>query len=569
MADSYLNSDLDEAELAMRQGDWEKALNFLTDAVEIEPTHVEALTGLGTCLLRLGRADEAIMYFERVAAVAPDSAIAFNNVGVAYGASHQTEKAVEAYKNALTLDPENTQAWKNLAILYLRDERVGEGVQILAAVVKTNPEDVEALCLLANCYEEGKQLESARFLFEEALKHQPENDMAREGIRRLDAIKSQERVEPSRIARPEHIAKLAGLKTLKGLKKNGAQPSSAVAQKSETQAALPVAKTPVVFYGASDAAVELRLGPVVEALSGDGYPIKVTSKPDLVDLDQFDHFVFSWPHATTELLQALGECIKRGKHVTVDLDLDFQHIPDEYPGYTQVGPGNSAGLRALESMLDKVNVITTPTQTLAAYYQKYNDHIQALPYGWNKSNALWDKPANSREMVQIGCVGFYTTLRDASILKNSLTRLFKENPQALLVIGADLRLYQAFSAVPEEQKLFIPLSSLEELPYLLSNFDILLFPQQETAFHRMLTDLPLMHAGARRIPWLAPAIPAYQEWAAGGMIVEKTGDWYQMLRKLVKDASLRRELGEAGRQMAEQREMHSLIQSWKSALQIA
>ncbi len=242
MSDSYLNSDLDEAELAMRQGDWEKALNFLVDAVQIEPSHVEALTGLGTCLLHLGRVDEAILYLEKVTAIAPESAIAFTNVGVAYGALQQAEKAVEAYNNAIRLDPENAQAWKNLAILYLQDERAGEGVQILAALVKTNPKDVEVLCLLADCYEEGKQFESARTLYEEALKYQPENATALDGVRRMAAIAPPVRVESSRIARPEHAAKLAGLKTLKGLKKNGTQPSSSAAQKSETEAALPAPK---------------------------------------------------------------------------------------------------------------------------------------------------------------------------------------------------------------------------------------------------------------------------------------------------------------------------------------
>ncbi len=121
---------------------------------------------------------------------------------------------------------------------------------------------------------------------------------------------------------------------------------------------------------------------------------------------------------------------------------------------------------------------------LTEYYQKYNNHVYTLPYGWNSSNALWDKPALSREIVQIGCVGFYTTPRDALILKNSLGRLFKENPQTLLVIGADLKLYQSFSTISEEQKLFVPLSSLDELPFLLSNFDILFFLSKILPFTR-------------------------------------------------------------------------------------
>ena len=567
MVDSHLNSDLNEAELAMRQGDWEKALVFLVDAVQSEPAHVEALTGLGTCLLRLNRAAEAVAYFEKVTALAPDSAIAFNNVGVAYGALQQTEKAVEAYKTALQLDPDNAQAWKNLALIYLQDERVGEGVYILAAVVKSHPGDVEALCLLASCYEEGEQYESARVLYNEALKYEPENAMAREALNRMPVVEPPAAVETVRIARPEHAAKLAGLKSLKGLRKNGGQSFPVVPQKSETPA--PATKPAIAFYGASDAAVELRLGPVVRALAEDGYSIKVTSKPDPGDVELFDHFVFSRPHATPELTEAMNACIEKRKHVTLDLDLDFQHIPDEYPGYAQVGPGNSGGLRTLEAMLGKVNGITAPTQELAEQYRKYNDRLYVIPYGWNASNTLWDKPSASRDIVQIGCVSFYTTPRDALALKNSLGRLLKENPKVLLAIGADLKLYQAFSAVSEEQKLFIPLSTLDELPFLLSNFDILLFPQPDTAFTRMMGDLSLLHAGIRRIPWIAPALPAYKDWAAGGVLVEKAGDWYQALRGLVKDASSRKELGEAGRKKAEEREMHVMLQSWKTALQIS
>jgi glycosyltransferase involved in cell wall biosynthesis len=77
-----------------------------------------------------------------------------------------------------------------------------------------------------------------------------------------------------------------------------------------------------------------------------------------------------------------------------------------------------------------------------------------------------------------------------------------------------------------------------------------------------------MEAGIRRIPWLATPIPAVKAWDSGGLLVEKRADWYAQIRKLLNDAGLRKQLGEAGRAKAEERESDVIVKRWQELLRI-
>jgi glycosyltransferase involved in cell wall biosynthesis len=131
-----------------------------------------------------------------------------------------------------------------------------------------------------------------------------------------------------------------------------------------------------------------------------------------------------------------------------------------------------------------------------------------------------------------------------------------------------MSLNEAFSSIPDDRKMFVPSGLAKDYPYLLANFDILLMPLEENPFNTSRSDLPLMEAGIRRVPWLATPIPAVKAWDSGGLLVEKRADWYTQIRKLLKDADLRKQLGEAGRAKAEERESDVVVKRWQELLRI-
>jgi Flp pilus assembly protein TadD len=553
MTDSTFETLLEQADVAARQGEWETTLGWLAQATELQPEHPGALTGQGTCLIQLGRPTDALSYFRQVVALAPESPEAHNNLGVVYALNGDLHAAEEAYQQAIRLDADHAPAWKNLAMIYLRQNRLAEGVQLLAALVKTNPHDVEALFLLGSCYEEGEDYPSARLLYEQVLQLQPDHGEARQGLERLP------RPAPdlSRIARPEHAHKLAALK--------GLRPAAARHQPERENgngAGGREDNLRIAFIGPPEPATEIRLAAPAHGLAESGVQVQVSSKFNPADCAGCEAIVFANPHLSPGLVPAIEQCVQLGKRVIVDLDRDFHHLPPGHPGYKEGGPGNPEALRALEAALARASLVTVASQVLAERYSSFASQLEVAPYTWSRANALWSKPSPRRDTLNLGLAGRYTHPKDLEILRKDLVRFLRETPRALLVIGEDFNLYQAFDSLPEARKLFIPPGRVQDFPFLLAHFDLLLVPLRDDLYNQARPDLPLLEAGARSLPWIASPIVAFGEWDAGGLLAEGRGDWYAALKQLAADPVLRQELGEAGWQKALVRESQAIAQRW-------
>jgi Flp pilus assembly protein TadD len=205
---------LDQANTSAGQGDWQQSVILLKQAASIRPEDAGVLTGLGVCLLQLGLTIEALPHFQKAAHLAPAEASVHNNLGLAYSLVGDLEQSAKSYEQALACQPDYAPAVKSLAVVYLQSGREEAGVQLLAALAQQEPPDVEGLYLLGHCYEAAEDFESARTLYQRALEHQPDLAEAQQGLARLPNL-----VDTSRIARPEHAAKLAGLKKLRFVNK--------------------------------------------------------------------------------------------------------------------------------------------------------------------------------------------------------------------------------------------------------------------------------------------------------------------------------------------------------------
>jgi glycosyltransferase involved in cell wall biosynthesis len=103
-------------------------------------------------------------------------------------------------------------------------------------------------------------------------------------------------------------------------------------------------------------------------------------------------------------------------------------------------------------------------------------------------------------------------------------------------------------------------------PSLLAHFDVLLAPLCDNAFNNAKSDIKLLEAGIRRIPWVASPRAAYTEWGAGGLFAESTGAWETALTRLAHDPALAGRLGCEGRELADQREAAHIDRRWLNVL---
>jgi Flp pilus assembly protein TadD len=530
---------LEQADARARENAWGEVLPLLQRAQSLQPDHAGVLTGIGTCLVQLNRAPEAIHLFREVCALAPRSPEAHNNLGVALSLIGDLPGAEAAYRAALDCDNSNLPAWKNLAAVYVRQDRLLEGMQILAAVAQAHPEDVEAVALIATLYEEGGELASAESMYREALKRQPDHADAAAGLARVTKA-----LEASRIAKPEHAKKLAGLKSLR--------PASAQRR--------------VIFYAGGSVSDGARALVPAEGLAARGWEVKVGRQHAAADLDLYDAFVFLRPHLLPASLQQLEACRNAGKRVIVDLDEDFHHVPTDYPTYATMGAGDPERTRSLEAAIGLADVLTVATPELAEFYHFYSSHCEVLPNCWSRSNPQWDRPAQPHQNVHIGWTGTAAHRLDVAEVKSEVVRTLRGDKGCVLIIGGDRAVYDMFSMLPDAQRAFIDLVPYADYPTMLSQFDILLAPLRDVLFNRSKSDIKLMEAGVRRIPWVAPGLPAYREWDSGGILIKKPADWHEALATLTTDPRLRKSLGEEGRAKAEEREISRWVEKWEAVL---
>lgn len=542
-----LDELLAQAAASAEAGDWQAAFQMLIQADALAPDEPGLATGLGTCLLQLGQYVDALPYFQRAVERQPTSAEAHNNLGFVYTLVQNPEQAERAYRSALQYDPGHLVAQKNLAQLYLDTDRPQHGVPLLAEIVRRHPRDAQALAMMAGCYEEAGDFESARTLYAEALRAEPDFALAREALARLPSPAAE------RIARPEHAPRLIALKR---------KPPSPTSR--PRSAALPLQS--VFFCGTGEVSAGVRLEVPAQALSAAGWRVRVGQVPGADDLAEHETFVFSRPHLAPEFLESLQTCVRAGKRVIVDLDDDFHRLPPDHPGYAYVGPGNPERLRLLESALAQAESLVVATPALAERYGLMARRVVVIPNGWNSTNRLWARSAKRLAPFVIGWAGTATHRADVAVMKPGVTRFLRENPQALLVIAGDPAIYESFGDLPEAQRLYLPYVPFDDYPYVLAHFDVLLAPLRDDAFNRAKSDIKLVEAGARGIPWVASPLPAYLDWEIGGLLAEKPEDWHAALTQLASDTDLRYRLGALGCTKAETRTEAQIGAAWARLL---
>ncbi len=323
-----------------------------------------------------------------------------------------------------------------------------------------------------------------------------------------------------------------------------------------------VRRPSVLFVGPPSAEASLRQTLPAEALRALGCEAAVSADFASQQQRQFDVVVVRRPQADPELMDGLVACVAFGARVILDLEADFTQMPAAHPDYTRLGVGAGKKAKVYQDALRLAHLICAQSQTLARTLRSAGYPVTVMPPGWSRNNRLWNKAVPPREALTIGWIGAPGQVDDVAEIRRPVLRLLREFPQTQLVIGGDPQVAELFRALPKDRKQFLPPVSFEEQPYLMSQVDILLVPQQATPFNATVSDLRLMEAGIRGVPWIASPLPAYESWGEGGVLARTPDEWYASLRALIVSPERRAELGAAGRQQAEEREMSRLGPAW-------
>jgi glycosyltransferase involved in cell wall biosynthesis len=280
-----------------------------------------------------------------------------------------------------------------------------------------------------------------------------------------------------------------------------------------------------------------------------------------------DAVIFSRPHHDT-LLMAYK---RMGVPVIVDMDDDFRAIPESHPGYQWVGQGNPHLLTKLENCLHLADRMIVTTEELKERMVKHRmgdyDSIHVIPNGWSSRDPHWlDVRSIYTDRIVIGWAGTITHREDFQMCVAPIKRILREYPNTMICVGGDPEIYRMFATSPEKQKLFVPMVPYEMYPVTMSQWDILLAPLLDNHFNRAKSDIKLVDAGAKGIPYIASSMSAYNDWPHGGVRV-KDDEWYTAIKAFVEDKDMRDEYAKEGRKVAKTREMMELGPMWRDVIE--
>ena len=187
---------------------FEKAKDFYTRVLEIEPWHADARQNLdklpnslsGTNAsqsveemyqtaqkaAREKRGQEAIQTLEKLLVASPEHAQAHNDLGVLLYRAGDKNLALDHYEKAVQFDPNNTTFQKNLADFYCIEQRQFEkAMRIYVQILENHAEDVETLMAVGYICENLDKTDDARDFYHRVIEIEPWNLEARQ---KLDAL---------------------------------------------------------------------------------------------------------------------------------------------------------------------------------------------------------------------------------------------------------------------------------------------------------------------------------------------------------------------------------------------
>ena len=150
-----------------------KAVNYLTKALEINPTHAACFSNRGNALMELGRLDEALSDYGRAVYISSGYAEAYCNMGVVLFKQGKLEESVVSYERAIEIKPDYAEAYSNLGNALKDLGRLEESANSFARAIEIKPDYAKAFSNFGNVLKELKLFDQAIASYERAIALDP------------------------------------------------------------------------------------------------------------------------------------------------------------------------------------------------------------------------------------------------------------------------------------------------------------------------------------------------------------------------------------------------------------
>ena len=224
-------------------------------------------------------------------------------------------------------------------------------------------------------------------------------------------------------------------------------------------------------------------------------------------------------------------------------------------------PGRILSYSHLNKILEMSDAVSAGSHYLLEFAKQFNKNVFLIPtpVDMEMFHPVENKKRNNNQIV-IGWLGSGTKyqLRYLRLLKDPLKKLVQKYDIKFKIISAlakEVRDEFAYlgSKVDFGLDHWVP---LEEIPMIVSDFDIGVMPLTDEPFARGKCAMKALEYMAMGIPVVASAVGENKyviENGQNGFLVYSPEDWIRYLEKLILDRNLREKIGKNGRRIVEEK----------------
>lgn len=241
---------------------------------------------------------------------------------------------------------------------------------------------------------------------------------------------------------------------------------------------------------------------------------------------------------------------------------------------------NAQKIKNFEHCLSLADTITTTTPKLAKLFEKKakelgNKHFKAYDLPNCLDLRRWMPVKIEHDDIRILWQGGASHYPDLTVVAEALTEVCKKYPNVTLVFGgiAPEGIYKDIN--PKQVKVYDNWVDFGAHSYrtALYGADIGIVPIEKTFFNSFKSDVKYTEYSALGIPTVASDLTPYKESIEHGktglLAQNTTKSWVENLTKLIKDAKLRKELGENARRWVESnRDIRKEAHRWSEVYEI-
>lgn len=271
-----------------------------------------------------------------------------------------------------------------------------------------------------------------------------------------------------------------------------------------------------------------------------------------------------------EMPDAIRRARSTGQVVINDVDDWFEGLPQSNRAFWTTHPRLHPNENRLHyrRTIAAGNAVICSTPVLADFYRRLGKPVFVIRNAIDIDRWM-PVPDSVGEQITLGWMGAtgYRDSGDFAVLRGVLGPWLDRNPGCRLhhagSVGGPTEAARAFGVRPELVT-SSPMSRLEDLPRLVSGYQVGLVPLADVPFNRAKSWLKGLEHAAAGIPIVATALPEYEALGVG-ILARRPADWVAAFDRL-RDPLERRALAAEARRRAEGQDIRRRWTEWETTL---